>query len=145
MAIKRIPIGTFMDQLEKAVEREDGYIMGAKGQNPRKWPKTSWYFTQYKDRDEYTAAQEKKALHWRDHAERVWDCNGLPEGIYEDFTQININTKARYNYSGWCGTKGTGMIPVKHRKRGVAVFWGSKAASITHVAYLYKPVVANKP
>lgn len=145
MAIKRIPIEYFMKELVAAEARDDGYIMGAKGQDPKKWSKNSWYFTQYKDRDNYTAAQEKKALYWRANADRVWDCNGLAEGIYEDFTSVNINTKARYNYSGWCSTKGSGLVPTKHRKRGVAVFWGSKAASITHVAYLEKPVDPNKP
>ena len=144
MAVK-MPIAQFVAELEAALNRKDGYIMGAKGQDPKKWSLNSWFFTQYKDRDEYTEEQEKKALYWRKHAQRVWDCNGLPEGIYEDYTDVNINTKARYNYSGWCGKKGTGTVPLKYRKAGTAVFWGKKASSITHVAYLYKPVKANKP
>ena len=56
-----------------------------------------------------------------------------------------FNTKARYNYSGWCGIKGTGTIPAKYRVPGAAVYWGKKASTITHVAYLYKPVNAGKP
>lgn len=144
MAVK-MPIARFVAELEAALQRKDGYIMGAKGQNPKKWPKSSWYFIQYKDRNKYTAAQEKKALYWRENAERVWDCNGLAEGIYEDFGGVNINTKARYNYAGWCSVKGTGTIPAAYRVPGAAVFWGSKASSISHVAYLYKPVKAGQP
>ena len=141
MAIKRMPIARFVAELEAALNRKDGYIMGAKGQNPRKWAKNSWWYTQYND----SSAQKKKALHWREHAERVWDCNGLAEGIYEDWSGVNINTKARYNYSGWCDVKGTGTIPAAYRVPGAAVFWGSKASAITHVAYLYKPVDPKKP
>lgn len=69
----------------------------------------------------------------------------MAEGIYEDFTGVNINTKARYNYAEWCDPKGTGMIPAQYRVPGAAVFWGDKASSIHHVAYLYKPVDANNP
>ena len=139
MATKRVPISQFMTELRAARKRGDGYIMGAKGQNPRKWSKDSWWFTQY------SGAQRTKALYWRDHAARVWDCNGLPEGIYEDVTGVNINTKAKYNYSGWCGVKGSGMIPTKYRIAGAPVFWGKTAASITHVAYLDEPVDKSNP
>lgn len=58
---------------------------------------------------------------------------------------MNINTRARYAYSGWCGVKGEGMIPVERRVSGASVYWGEKAASIHHVAYLDKPVVDGKP
>lgn len=139
MATKRMPISKFMEQVEAALNRKDGYIMGATGQNPKNWSENSWCFTQY------SGNQKKKALYWRENAARVWDCNGLPEGIYKDWSGVDINTKARYGYSGWCSTKGTGMIPAKYRKPGVAVYWGKKASTITHVAYLYKPVNANKP
>ena len=139
MSIKRMPIGKFVAELEAALNRKDGYIMGSRGQNPKKWSKDSWWFTQY------SGSQKVKALYWREHAARVWDCNGLAEGIYEDFSGVNINTKARFNYAGWCSTKGTGMIPVKYRKVGAAVFWGEKAASIHHVAYLDKPVETGHP
>lgn len=149
MAIKRMPINQFVEELTKAEARKDGYIMGSKGQDPKKWSKTSWYFTQYKDRKKYTAEQEEAALKWRETAQRVWDCNGLAEGIYEDFSGVNINTdvdgKARYNYARWCSTKGTGLIPTQYRVPGAAVFWGSSASSISHVAYLEKPVNANNP
>lgn len=141
MAIKKMPISTFMSEVEKALNRRDGYIMGAKGQNPKKWAANSWWFTQYNE----NASQKKKALYWRENASRVWDCNGLAEGIYQEWSGVDINTKARYNYSGWCTTKGTGTIPAKHRVPGAAVFWGNKASTITHVAYLYKPVNASNP
>lgn len=135
----KMPIRTFVAQLQEAVARKDGYIMGATGQDPKKWSESSWWYTQY------SGSQKTKALYWRKNAKRVWDCNGLAEGMYKDYTGTDINTKARYNYSGWCSVKGTGMIPVNKRVPGAAVFWGSKASSITHVAYLEKPVIAGKP
>lgn len=140
MAIKRMPIAQFVEKLEASLNRKDGYIMGSKGQNPRKWAKDSWWYTQYT-----TTKQREKALYWREHAERVWDCNGLAEGLYEDFAGVNINTKARYNYAQWCDPKGKGLIPAMYRVPGAAVFWGNNAGSIHHVAYLYRPVDATKP
>lgn len=146
MAIKRVPISMFMAELRAAHKRKDGYIMGATGQNPRKWSKTSWWFTQYKDRNKYSAKQEASALKWRETAERVWDCNGLAEGIYQDITDVCINTKARYNYSGWCiQTKGSGMIPPEKRIEGAAIFLGKPAKDIHHVMYLDAPVDPNNP
>ena len=139
MAIRKMPIGQFVEELEAALKRRDGYIMGAKGQNPKKWAENSWWFTQY------SGSQKTKALYWRAHAQRVWDCNGLAEGIYEDFSGVNINTYARTNYASWCGSKGTGTIPASRRVPGAAVFWGASAGSIHHVAYLDRPVAANKP
>ena len=135
----RMPIAQFVAQLEAALMRGDGYIMGSRGQNPKKWAADSWWFTQY------SGKLKVKAFYWREHASRVWDCNGLAEGIYEDFSGVNINTKARYNYAQWCGMKGKGMIPAAYRVQGAAVFWGDRAADIHHVAYLYKPVKADKP
>lgn len=138
--MKKMPIAQFVSELYAAYKRKDGYIMGATGQNPKKWPVNSWWFTQYT-----SAKQHEKALYWREHAARVWDCNGLAEGLYKDFSGEDINTKARYNYAQWCSPKGSGLIPAKYRVPGVAVFWGTSAANIHHVAYLYKPVVANNP
>ena len=88
MAIKRMPIGKFVAELEAALNRKDGYIMGAKGQNPKKWAANSWWYTQYDD----SASQKKKALYWRENAQRVWDCNGLAEGIYEEAYGVNVVT-----------------------------------------------------
>lgn len=143
MAIKKMPIASFVDGLYQAYKRKDGYVMGATGQNPKKWAKNSWWFTQY----DKNAKQKAKALYWRENAARVWDCCGLAEGLYKDFSGVDINTKARYNYSQWCSPKGTGMIPANKRVAGAAVFWGDegKPGTIHHVAYLYKPVSASNP
>ena len=138
---KKMPISKFVSELYAAYKRKDGYIMGATGQNPKKWAVTSWWFQQYKS----NAKQYKQALYWRDHAQRVWDCNGLAEGLYKDFSGTSIDTKARYNYAQWCDPKGKGLIPSKYRVAGAAVFWGDSASSIHHVAYLYKPVKASQP
>lgn len=125
---------------------KDGYIMGAIGENPRSWKKTHWRFTQYKDRTKYTQANEDKALYWREHAERVWDCQGLADGYVTDSGLFGkVNVYARNNYSGWCDPKGTGMIPAERRVPGAAVFWGNRASDIHHVAYLVEPVDADKP
>lgn len=142
MATKKMPISKFVEELKKARDRKDGYIMGAKGQNPKKWAKNSWWYEQY----EGNAQRHNKALYWRDHAERVWDCNGLAEGIYQDFSGVNINTKARFNYSQWCDPKGTSKIPVKYRVPGAAVFiHDSDEGYITHVGYLIEPVNKSNP
>lgn len=137
----KMPIGLFVTELEAALNRKDGYIMGSKGQNPKQWSANSWWFTQYSDNKKALA----KALYWREHAQFVWDCNGMAEGIYEKWSGVDINTKARYNYAQWCSVRGTGMIPASRRAPGIAVFWGDSAAKIHHVAYLYKPVDANNP
>ena len=139
MAVVRMPIDRFMDGVRAAQKRGDGYIMGATGQNPKNWAADSWWFTQY------SGAQREKALYWRGHAARVWDCNGLAEGLYKDFSGVSIDTRARNNYAEWCGVKGKGMIPAAQRRPGAAVFWGSSAAAITHVAYLDAPVDAGNP
>lgn len=140
MSIKRMPAALFVEELRAAAARKDGYIMGATGQDPRKWSVNSWWYTQYT-----SASQRKKALYWREHAARVWDCNGLAEGLYKDYAGVDINTKARYNYAQWCDPKGKGLIPIAYRVPGAAVFWGTSAANIHHVAYLDRPVMADNP
>lgn len=153
---QKVPISIFIQELEAALKRKDGYIMGAYGQNPKtgsldlsvtkessSWKTTGWYYTQYNSG--YTTSQKNKALYWREHATRVWDCNGLAEGIYQIHTGININARARNNYASWCDPKGSGIIPADKRIPGAAVFYGTPAGSIHHVAYLWKPVDANKP
>lgn len=141
MATKKMPIGLFVEGLAAALNRKDGYIMSAKGQDPKKWAKNSWWFTQYT-----SAEQRVKALEWREKAQRVWDCNGLAEGLYEEWCGVNINTYARSNYANWCSPKGAGTIPAAQRMPGAAVFIHSKKSGyITHVGYLYKPVDAQKP
>lgn len=154
--LTRVSIGTFVAELEAALERGDGYIMGSYGQNPRTGYldltvpeskcKSSWKEKGYYFGGQYSGSQLTSALKWRKNSPRVWDCNGMAEGIYELHTGVCINSKARYNYAQWCSVKGSGMIPAKHRVPGAAVFWSnSGSGSIHHVAYLWKPVTAGKP
>lgn len=130
----------FASFLVERYARKDGYIMGATGQCPRKWKDSSWWINQYVN----DAKKYAKAKYWRDHAERVWDCQGLAEGYYKDMTGTDVNTKARYNYMEWCEPKGQGLIPAAYRVPGAAVFWGKKPESITHVAFLVTPVEEGK-
>lgn len=135
----RVSAAKFVDFLFQRYAARDGYIMGATGQNPKSWSKTSWWFTQYK------GTQRTQALRWRDNAARVWDCNGLAEGYYKDQTGVSINTRARYNYSGWCNPKGKGTIPTDARIPGAAVFKANSVGTIHHVGYLVAPVTVGKP
>ena len=133
----RVPIEVFVAELRRAVDEGCGYIMGSKGQDPKRWAVDSWWYEQYE------GAQHTKALYWRAHAPRVYDCNGLAEGIYEAETGININSKARYNYSDWCEPKGDDMAELP-RVPGAAVFMHSRSKGyITHVGYLVEPVEAG--
>ena len=140
MASRKMPIGLFVKEIGEAFERGDGYIMGATGQNPRRWKADSHWFSQYK-----SSKQHAKALYWREHAARVWDCNGLAEGLYKDYAGVSIDTQAKYNYRNWCDPRGTGVIPPRYRVAGAAVFWGDCASEIHHVAFLYRPVEADDP
>lgn len=151
--MQKVHISTFVSALGDALARGDGYIMGAYGQNPRTgyidlnvteckaaWKPDGWYYSQYTD-----PKQHAQALKWREQCARVWDCNGLAEGIYQIETGVCINDKARGNYASWCDPKGEGMIPAARRVPGAAVFWGKTAAKIEHVAYLFEPVEPGKP
>lgn len=141
MSIKKMPINLFVKELKAAEARHDGYIMCATGQNPRQWAADSWWYE-----GQYSGSYLRAALKWRETAERVWDCNGLAEGLYKDFSGVDINTKARTNYSQWCDPKGKGAVPVERRVPGCAVFiYSSSDGYITHVGYLIEPVVAGKP
>lgn len=137
---KKLSAKALVAFLTKRCAAKDGYIMGSYGQNPKNWKTDSWWFTQY------SGDQKKKALYWRDHAERVFDCQGLAEGYYLDMTGVDVNTRARNNYSTWCNPKGSGAIPAQYRVPGAAVFIHSASAGyITHVGFLEKPVDASKP
>lgn len=127
----------FADFLVERARAKDGYIMGATGQDPKTL--SQWWFNQY------SGSQYSRAIYWKNHAQRVWDCNGLAEGYYRDMTGESINTRARYNYSGWCSAKGAGLIPPDMRAPGAAVFWGASAKDIAHVAFLIAPADAAKP
>lgn len=138
MAIIRVPISKFVAYMVWAYEHKCGYIMGAYGQNPKKWAANSWWFNQY------SGSQRTKALYWREHAPLVMDCNGIAEGGYQAETGVNINTRARNNYSSWCDPKGSGKIPIQHRVPGAAVFMHN-GSYVSHVGYLWKPVAEGKP
>ena len=45
MSIQRVAIKDFVSDLKAAEKRRDGYIMGSRGQDPKKWAKNSWWFT----------------------------------------------------------------------------------------------------
>ena len=124
--------------LRQRAVAKDGYIMGAIGQNPKKL--SCWYFDQYKG----NSTQHKQALYWKEHAQRVWDCQGMAEGYLNDTLKTSINVRARNNYSSWCSPNGTGKIPTKHRLPGAAVFIHN-GSYISHVGFLVEPVVVNKP
>jgi hypothetical protein len=138
MAIIKVPISRFVDYIQWCLEHKCGYIMGAYGQDPKKWAADSWWFTQY------SGEQRKKALYWRENAPLVMDCNGLAEGCYLKETGVNINSRARNNYSSWCSPKGTGKIPAAYRVPGAAVFIHN-GSYVSHVGFLSKPVDADKP
>lgn len=123
--------------IERA-ERKDGYIMCSVGQNPKKL--NEWYFDQYKnDRERYN-----KALYWREHAERVFDCQGLMDGYITEMTGEKTNVKARDNYTDWCGIKGKGTVPAEYRMEMTHVFYYN-GDYISHVGYLVKPIDPEKP
>ena len=150
---KRMPTRLFVRELEAALTRGDGYIMSSYGQNPRTgyldlsktdvksaWKENGWYYTQY------SGSQRTQALKWRKKCTRVWDCAGMAEGIYEIYSGVCVNTRARHIYANWCSVKGKGMIPANRRVPGAAVFWSNNGASdIHHVAYLWKPVQSGHP
>ena len=155
MAIKRMPSALFVKELVAALNRKDGYIMASYGQIPRtgyldlsvpdskcksSWKENGWYYTQY------SGSQRTQALSWRKKCTRVWDCNGMAEGIYEIYSGVCNNARARNNYASWCSVKCSGIIPAKYRVPGAAVFWSNSGASnIHHVAYLWKPVKEGHP
>jgi hypothetical protein len=138
MAIQRVPIGVFVQYIVWCLENKCGYIMGAYGQDPKKWSKDSYWFRQYH------GEQLRKALWWRDHAPLVHDCNGGAEGAYQAETGVNINARARNNFATWCSPKGSGRIPAKQRVPGAAVFIDN-GSYVSHVGYLWKPVTTGKP
>lgn len=133
---ERVSAAKFVAFLKERLAAKDGYIMGAVGQDPKSL--SGWYFS-----GQYSGSRLKKALYWKEHAQRVWDCNGLAEGYYRDQTGVSINTRARNNYASWCDPRGTGMIPASRRVPGAAVF--KKSDVIHHVGFLVEPVKAGNP
>lgn len=133
---ERVHVAKFVAFLKERLAAKDGYIMGGVGQDPKKM--SDWWFY-----GQYSGKQLQKALYWREHAARVWDCNGLAEGYYKDVIGSSIDTQARYNYSSWCDPRGSGMIPAGRRVPGAAVF--KRSSVIHHVGFLVEPVQAGRP
>lgn len=133
---EKLQAKAFANFLSECAAAHDGYIMGALGQNPKKL--SDWYFNQY------SGEQKKKALYWKDHAARVWDCQGMAEGYINDRLGTKINVRARDNYAGWCSPKGGGKIPDKYKMPGAAVFIHN-GSYISHVGYLSEPLDKSKP
>ena len=128
----------FADWLMERAAAKDGYIMGAVGQDPRAL--SEWYFS-----GQYSGAQLKKANYWRDHAARVFDCQGLADCYVTERAGVGkVNVRARDNYADWCGVKGAGAIPAEKRQRGAAVFIHN-GSYVSHVGYLVSPVDADRP
>lgn len=113
-----------------------GYIMAAIGQDPKRLPE--WYFS-----GQYLGKQLEKANYWREHAPRVFDCQGLADGYLTEKMGRKIDVRARNNYATWCGVKGEGMIPAKRRVAGAAVF--KRGSYVHHVGFLQEPVVPGLP
>lgn len=148
----KLPISGFVSFIHQQYKEKAGYIMSSIGENPRtgyldlsitkvksSWKENGWYYTQY------SGKQREKALYWRRTGKRVFDCQGMADGYVEIMTGVKVDTKARYNYAQWCSPKGSGSIPLQYRVPGTAVFWGTSAANIHHVGYLYAPVKAGHP
>lgn len=124
----------FAEFLEERAAKKDGYIMCSIGQDPKTL--RDWYFNQYKN----DAKAYAKALYWKEHAERVWDCQGLADGYVTDNAGLGtVNVRARNNYADWCGIKGEGKIPNARKTEGAAVFRRG-AKYIEHVGFLVRPV-----
>ncbi len=127
----------FADFLMERAAAKDGYIMCAVGQNPKKL--SEWYYS-----GQYSGKQLEKARYWREHAERVWDCQGLADGYVSEKTGVYTNVRARNNYADWCGVRGEGVIPAERRVPGAAVFMHD-GNYITHVGFLVRPVKEDRP
>ena len=128
----------FADWLMERAAAKDGYIMCAVGQDPRAL--SEWYFS-----GQYSGAQLTKARYWRDHATRVFDCQGLADCYVTERAGVGrVNVRARDNYADWCGVKGAGAIPAEKRQRGAAVFIHN-GSYVSHVGYLVSPVDADRP
>jgi hypothetical protein len=122
-------------------KHQDGYVMGGDGRIATdgyiKSRAKSSYPLQW---EAYYEAYKK----WLGHC--VIDCNAVAEAFYKSITHESIDTKAKYNYSGWCSPKspstpdkllaGLPQIP------GVAVFSAPEdtdnPGNITHVGYLLR-------
>lgn len=126
----------FADWCVKQYEDKCGYIMCAIGQDPNEL--REWYYS-----GQYSGKALEKALYWKQHAPRVFDCQGMADGYLTEMTGQTVNVRARNNYAEWCSIKGTGMIPEERRVPGAAVF--KRDNYVHHVGFLAEPVDADKP
>lgn len=147
--MNKISISILLKELEQALNRKDGYIAGAKGQNPRtgyldlsctkikkEWQENGKFYTQYNKG--YSKQQQSKALYWRSNATRVWDLFGLIDGIYELHSGISISNHHNNVYEEWCSTKSMNMdkMPLES---GVVVFrHNPQLNQIVRVGILWK-------
>lgn len=141
---KKVDIRYFVEYCKVCLEAKDGYIMGSYGQDPKKLG--SYYYDQY----ENNSSQYKKALYWKEHCERVHDCQGMVEGFLTRVLGKTINVYARTNYAQWCAPKQevskASSIPREYRIPGSAVFtYSASSGRIVHVGYLIQPVNSSKP
>ena len=136
--MNRLNPSQFADWLMERAAAKDGYIMCAVGQDPRTL--SEWDFS-----GQYGGSQLTKARYWRDHAARVFDCQGLADCYVTERAGVGkVNVRARDNYADWCGVKGAGAIPAEKRQRGAAVFIHN-GSYVSHVGYLVSPVDADRP
>lgn len=134
--MEKLSAAAFADWCARQYLDGCGYIMASTGQNPRTL--SEWYFS-----GQYSGAQLEKANYWREHAPRVFDCQGLADGYLTEKLGTRVNVRARNNYASWCGVKGAGLIPVERRLSGAAVF--KRSSYVHHVGFLWKPVEEGEP
>lgn len=147
----KLPVFILIKELECALARHDGYIAGAKGENPRTgyldlsqtkvkrdWEITGKMYSQYNYG--YSKAQKEKALYWNKHATRVWDHVGLINGIYELHTGYNISDINTTTLQNWCSklNHNTNNIPCEP---GVMVLrFNPHINRITRVGIIWKQI-----
>lgn len=134
--MEKFSAAAFAEWCHQQYEDGCGYIMATIGQAPKSL--SEWYFS-----GQYSGAQLEKANYWREHAPRVFDCQGLADGYLTERLGKTVNVRARNNYATWCDVKGEGLIPAIRRTPGAAVF--KRGSYVHHVGFLWKPVEAKKP
>ena len=76
----KLNAAAFAAFVKQRAEKHDGYIMGSRGQDPKKWAKNSWWFTQY------TGKQKKQPLKWREQS-----AGRRPEDKKEEKVSLDID------------------------------------------------------
>jgi hypothetical protein len=139
MAIVRVPITKFVAYMQSCLENKCGYIMGGVWPGPQEVGEGQLVVTQY------TGEQRKKALYCGRMRPLVMDCNGLAEGGYQKETCVNINARARNNYSHGGNPKGPGTFPPPTRVCRAAAVFIHNGSYVSHVGFLWKPVTNSMP